>query len=278
MKLALCNEVIREKGFAAQCAFAATLGYDGLEVAPFTLSGDPGSIDAGERAKLRRMAADAGIAITGLHWLLVTPEGLSITTPDAAVHKRTVAHMEAMALLCADLGGSVLVHGSPKQRATAPGDDPAETRARAIDAFAAAAKAAESAGVTYCLEPLARNETDFVNTVAEAVEIVKEIGSPAFKTMIDTSAAGQAEERSVSELIREWLPSGHIAHVQLNDTNRKAPGQGSDDFAAITTALREVGYDGVAAVEPFIYEPDGAACAAWAAGYLRGLDLSLRER
>jgi sugar phosphate isomerase/epimerase len=203
--------------------------------------------------------------------LLVTPEGLSITTPDAAVHKRTVAHMEAMVRLCADLGGTVLVHGSPKQRATEAGDDPAEARARAIEAFAAAAKAAEGAGVIYCIEPLARNETDFVNTVAEAVDIVKQIGSPAFKTMIDTSAAGQAEERSVPDLIREWLPSGHVAHIQLNDTNRKAPGQGSDDFAAIMTALREAGYEGVAAVEPFIYEPDGAACAAWAAGYLRGL-------
>lgn len=278
MKLALCNEVLREKDFAAQCAFAAALGYDGLEVAPFTLSADPANIDASERAKLRRISADAGIAITGLHWLLVTPEGLSITTPDADLHRRTVAHMEAMAQLCADLGGTVLVHGSPKQRATEPGDNPADARARATDAFAAAARVAERAGVTYCLEPLARNETDFINTVAEAVEVVKQISSPAFKTMIDTSAAGQAEDSSVPDLIGKWLPSGHIAHVQLNDTNRKAPGQGSDDFAAIMTALRETGYDGVAAVEPFVYEPDGAACAAWAAGYLRGLDLSLRER
>ncbi len=278
MKLALCNEVIREKKFAAQCAFAAALGYDGLEVAPFTLSADPASIDAGERASLRRIAADAGIAITGLHWLLVTPEGLSITTRDADLHRRTVAHMAAMAELCADLGGTVLVHGSPKQRATEPGGNPADARARAIEAFAGAARSAERAGVTYCLEPLARNETDFINTVAKAVEIVKEIGSPAFRTMIDTSAAGQSEERSVPDLIREWLPSGHIAHIQLNDTNRKAPGQGDDDFAAIMTALREAGYEGVAAIEPFIYEPDGPACAAWAAGYLRGLDLSLGER
>lgn len=271
MKLALCNEVIREKDFAAQCAFAAALGYDGLEVAPFTLSADPANIDAGERAELRRIAADAGVSITGLHWLLVTPERLSITTRDADLHKRTVAHMEAMAQLCADLGGTVLVHGSPKQRATEPGGNRADARARAIEAFAAAARAAERAGVTYCLEPLARNETDFINTVSEAVEIVKQIGSPAFRTMIDTSAAGQSEDRAVSDLIREWLPSGHIAHVQLNDANRKAPGQGSDDFAAIMTALREAGYEGVAAVEPFIYEPDGPACAAWAAGYLRGI-------
>jgi len=276
MKLALCNEVLRDKAFAEQCDFAAKLGFDGLEVAPFTLSDDPAAIDVAERARVRRLAADAGIAITGLHWLLVAPAGLSITTPDADVHKRTIAHMEALAQLCADLGGSVLVHGSPKQRATEPGDNPTEARARAIEAFAAAANAAEKAGVIYCLEPLARNETDFINTVAEAVEIVKQIGSPAFRTMIDTSAAGQSEERPVPDLIREWLPTGQIAHVQLNDANRKAPGQGTDDFAAIMRALHEVGYDGVAAVEPFIYEPDGPGCAAWAGGYLRGVMAGLK--
>jgi sugar phosphate isomerase/epimerase len=271
MKLSLCNEVLREMDFARQCDFAASLQYDGLEVAPFTLSDDPANIDTGERAKLRRIAADAGIEITGLHWLLVTPEGLSITTPDAEVHKRTIAHMEALAQLCADLGGTVLVHGSPQQRATAPGQNPADARSRAIDAFAAAAKAAERAGVVYCVEPLARNETDFINTVSEAAEIVNQIGRPAFRTMIDTSAAGQSEDRSVPELIAEWLPTGLIGHVQLNDTNRKAPGQGTDDFAAILKALKAVGYDGVAAVEPFKYEPDGAGSAAWAAGYLRGI-------
>jgi sugar phosphate isomerase/epimerase len=257
--------------FARQCDFAAALRYDGLEVAPFTLSGDPANIPEAERRNLRRMAADAGIEITGLHWLLVTPEGLSITTPDSEIRAQTVAHMEAMAQLCADLGGAVLVHGSPNQRATEPGDDPREARKRALEAFAAAARAAERAGVTYCLEPLARNETDFINTVAEAVAIVKEIGSSAFRTMIDTSAAGQSETQTVPDLIREWLPSGHIAHIQFNDTNRKAPGQGSNDFAAIMMALRDVGYAGVAAVEPFVYEPDGPACAAWAAGFLRGL-------
>ncbi len=277
MKLALCNEVIREMDFPAQCAFAAALGYDGLEVAPFTLNGDPGGIEGAERKALRRIAAEAGIRITGLHWLLVTPEGLSITTSDKDVHTRTVRVMTDLVRLCADLGGSVLVHGSPKQRATAPGDDPATARARAINAFAAAARAAEEAGVTYCLEPLARNETDFVNTVGEAADIVKQIGSPAFRTMIDTSAAGQSEAQSVPELIREWLSTGLVAHVQLNDTNRKAPGQGTDDFAAIMLALREADYQGVAAVEPFIYEPDGPACAARSAGYLHGIMAGLRS-
>lgn len=271
MRLALCNEVIRELDFSAQCAMAAKLGYAGLEVAPFTLSDQPHLLSAGRRAELRRAAADAGIAVTGLHWLLVTPEGLSLNAPDDEVRRKTVDVIERLIGLCADLGGGVLVHGSPKQRSIPQGGDVAAYRGRAVETLAAAALAAEKAGVVYCIEPLSRHETNFINTVAEAAQLVDEIGSPAFRTMIDTSAAGLTESVPVADLIRKWLPTGKIAHVQLNDTNRRGPGQGSDAFAPILSALKQVGYAGVAAMEPFIYEPDGPTTAAVSIGYVRGI-------
>jgi len=270
MLISLCNEVLREKSFKEQCAFAAKVGYDGLELAPFTLSDAPHRLPASERSKLRRIAEDAGIRITGLHWLLVTPEGLSITDVDEAVRRRTQEVLIALVELCADLGGSVLVHGSPKQRDIS-GMAADEAFARVVDVMGPVAKAARSANVTYCFEPLARNETAFVNTVEEAVRLVDAVGNPHFRTMIDTSAAGQTEDAPVDDLIRRWVPTGNIAHIQVNDTNRRGPGEGEDRFAPIIHALRETGYDRVVAVEPFIYEPDGPAVAARAIGYLRGL-------
>ena len=72
---------------------------------------------------MRRAAADAGIAITGLHYLMKAPAGLSITTADDAVRARTIAVMRAMCGLCAELGGKILVHGSPDQRVLEPGDE-----------------------------------------------------------------------------------------------------------------------------------------------------------
>ena len=271
MKIALCNEVVRNMEFAAQCAFAAELGYDAIELAPFTLGDEPHLMAAGERATVRRAAADAGVDIVSLHWLLVTPQGLHINNPDDAVRAKTVDVMRRLVGLCADLGGTVTVHGSPHQREG--GGDAAWNRA--LDTFAAVAEDAAKAGVTYCIEPLSRHETNFINTVAEAVELVKAVDNGAFRTMIDTSAAGLTEEAPVPDLMDEWLPSGYIGHIQVNDSNRRGPGQGEDAFVPVFAALKRNNYSGIVAVEPFQYVPDGPASAARAIGYIRGIQEAL---
>lgn len=270
-RLALCNEVLAPMAFAAQCAWAASLGYAALEVAPFTLADDPLSIDDARAAELRRIAADHGLAVCGLHWLLVAPKGLSITTPDDALRTRTVDVMRRLVALCAELGGDYLVHGSPAQRAPAPGQSQADALARAADCWARAGEAAGDAGVVYCIEPLSRDQTPIVNTVAEAAAIVRAAAVPALRTMLDTSSGALAESEPLPALIERWWPTGLLAHVQLNDRNRRAPGQGDDAFAPILAALARAGHRGWIAVEPFDYRPDGPGCAAFAAGYLRGL-------
>ena len=275
MKIALCNEVLQPLPFERQCALAAALGYDGLEVAPFTLAVDPMTISDAQAAEFRRIAEDAGISISGLHWLLVAPAGLSIVSADAAVRERTTQVMERLVELCGLMGGRYLVHGSPKQRSVPAGDSLATARDRALRCFARAAKRAEACGVFYCIEPLSPRETDFINTVADAVALVEDIGSPALQAMIDCSAAGQAEAEGIDALMARWMPGGHIAHVQLNDPNRRGPGQGAMEFAPILRTLQrmrsEGHYKGIVAVEPFDYVPDGIGSAARAIGYLRGL-------
>jgi sugar phosphate isomerase/epimerase len=278
MKISLCNEVVRALDFAAQCALARALGYDGLELAPFTLDPEPHRLAAARRAELCRIAEDHGLQITGLHWLLVTPDGLSITSRDEATRARTVDVMRRLIELCADLGGTILVHGSPQQRPIEPGDSRDVALARAAECFAAVAADAEEARVTYCIEPLAPADTGLINTVEEAASIVEQIGSPALRTMIDTCAAGQSESAAIPALIERWLPTGLIAHIHLNDPNRHAPGQGQLRFAPILSALQRQNYAGLCAVEPFVYEPDGPSCAARAIGYLRGLLEALEQR
>src|SRR5262245_13117237 len=269
MLVSLCNEVIRELSLPRQLEFARKVGYDGLEIAPFTLSDDPHLLAASRRVEIRRAAQDAGIAVTGLHYLMLAPAGLSITSADAAQRARAVDVMRRLCALAADLGATVLVHGSPAQRRLQPGRE-AEGRKYGGECFAAVADAAAEAGVTYCIEPLAPPENQLITTVEEAAALVRAIDSPAVRTMIDCSAAGRAETEAIPDLIRHWLPTGLIAHIHLNDPNRRGPGEGDLAFAPILAALAEAGYSGIAAVEPFIYEPDGPSCAARAIGYLRG--------
>ena len=271
MRIALCNEVIAPMPFPRQCEYAAKLGYDGLEIAPYTLSDEPHRLGSAQLAAARAAAEDAGIAVTGLHWLLVKPAGLSISTRDETVRRKTVDVMRALIDQCVELGGRYLVHGSPHQRRVDPGDTRAAALARARESFAAVAAHAQRAGVIYCIEALSAEQTPLINTLAEAAQLVAEIGSPAVRSMLDCSAAGRMEKEPLPALIDRWLPQGVIAHVQVNDRNRQGPGQGEQRFAGVFAALRRHRYAGDVAVEPFDYVPDGPAAAARAIGYVRGI-------
>ena len=271
MRIALCNEVIAPMPFPKQCEYAAKLGYDGLEIAPYTLSDEPHRMGAAQLAAARSAAADCGIVVTGLHWLLVKPAGLSISTRDDAVRKKTIDIMHTLIDQCAELGGKYLVHGSPHQRRVDPGETRVAAMARARDSFAAVAEHAAKAGVVYCIEPLSSEQTPLINTLDEAARMVDEIGSPSVKSMLDCSSAGRMEKEPLPALVDRWLPKGMIAHVQVNDRNRRGPGQGEQRFAPLLASLKKHRYAGDIAVEPFDYVPDGPAAAARAIGYVRGL-------
>jgi sugar phosphate isomerase/epimerase len=266
--LSLCNEVIRTLEFPRQCAFARAVGYDGLEIAPFTLF-DPPDFPSARVAEIREAAAEEGIQISGLHWLLAAPDGLSITGADPAVAARTLDFGRRLVALCAELDAAYLVHGSPTQRRLEPGRE-AEGRSRASDYFAAMGEAASEAGVLYLIEPLAPSDSDFINSVEEACAIVDAVGSPGLSTMLDCAAAARAGLDVAAELGR-FMEAGRIRHVHFNDPNGRGPGEGDLAFGPILDALAKGGYRGTGAVEPFVYEPDGASAAARAVGYLSGL-------
>jgi len=271
VRIALCNEVIAPMPFPQQCEYAAKLGYDGLEIAPYTLSDEPHRLGSAQIAAARAAAEDAGVAVTGLHWLLIKPAGLSISSKDEKVRKRTIDVMLALIDQCAELGGRYLVHGSPHQRRVDPGETRAAALARARDSFAAIAERAQKAGVVYCIEPLSSEQTPLINTLDEASRMVEEIGSPAVRSMLDCSSAGRMEKEPLNALVERWLPKGVIAHVQVNDRNRRGPGQGEQRFAPLFASLKKHGYRGDVAVEPFDYVPDGPGAAARAIGYIKGI-------
>jgi sugar phosphate isomerase/epimerase len=192
-------------------------------------------------------------------------------TDDRALLRRTLEHLRRLIDFAAGCGAQVLVHGSPKQRSPAPGQSVADATQRVEAALAELAPHAQAAGVVYCLEPLGRFETPVINTVAEAAAMVDRVGSPALRTMLDVSAASHSESEPVHEVLRRFLASGHIAHVQLNDRNRRGPGQGDTDQLPVLQVLKDMRYTGWLAVEPFEYLPDGPACAEASARHVRDL-------
>jgi D-psicose/D-tagatose/L-ribulose 3-epimerase len=269
MRIALCNELLEPMPFAKQCEYAAALGYDGLEVAPYTLSAEPHRMTAEARAAARRAAGDAGIEIVGLHWLLTAPKGLSITTPDDKIRGWTVDVMKGLIELSADLGGSYLIHGS--HREIAPGETREIAMNRAHDCFSNIAEIAQACGQTYCIEPLATDSTLVINTISEAVAIVDSIGNPAVITMFDCNHAAKMENGPLSDVLDHWLPTGKIGHIHINDRTRGGPGQGNERFAPIFAALFRNGYSRDISIEPTVYVPDGIGAAARAIGYVRGV-------
>lgn len=271
MKLSLCNEVLQPMPLAAQCEAAARMGYDALEIAPFTLTDDPTVLDAATARQVRDTVRAHGLQISSLHWLLVKPEGLSLVTDDAALRRRTIGLMRRLIDFAAACDARVLVHGSPKQRSPLPGQSQADATARLEAALAELAPHAAAAGVVYCIEPLGPLETNVINTVAEAAALVDRIGSPALRTMLDVSAASQSERQPVHEVLRNFLASGHIAHVQVNDRNRRGPGQGDTDQRPVLQVLKDMDYRGWVAVEPFDYVPDGPGCAEASLQHIRNI-------
>lgn len=273
LELTLCNELLAAEGLglAEQCRIAKQLGYAGLELAPATLGDKPHLLDASERVRIRATVEGAGLRVSGLHWLLSAYPDLSITDPAKRDETRQV--LAGLIGLCADLGGQVLVHGSPAQRIRPDGVDDAGLERLLADFFAPLADEAEARGVIYCIEPLSRHETSVINTVAQGASLARAVNSPAFRTMIDISAAGLTEP-PVADLIRHWVPTGWIGHIHANDSNRGAPGTGDDPFAQIVAALIDTGWTAPIGVEPFWTVIDARVTAAIAAATLRACESS----
>lgn len=282
MKFALCNEMFENRSMAEIASVAVGLGYHGIEVAPFTLAPSVLEITAAKRNEARKAVEDQGLEVIGLHWLFAGPSGLHMTTPDQATWQRTRDYLAALLDLCGDLGGNILVLGSPKQRSILPaegvppsdrGQDVRDTQAykdawkRAVDLLASVTDRAGELGLTICFEPLAPVETNFVNTVEEGMRLVREVNHPSLKIHLDVKAMC-SEGTPVPDIIRS-VRVEDIGHFHVNDPNLYGPGMGEVDYAPIAEAVRDIGYDKWLSVEPFKYDPDPETVAGKSIEYLR---------
>lgn len=265
MRFGMCNEFCEGWDFESVCELAARAGYDGVEVAPFTLGAPVPEIPAERREALRQTAEENGLAIVGLHWLLSRTEGMHMNHPDQQVRQRTSDYLRAEIDLCADLGASRMIVGSPEQRNVPEGETYEATWERSAELFKKLASHAGARGVTLCIEPLAPDECNFIQTAAEARRMVEAVDQHAFQMMLDVKAMS-SENKPIPDIIRS--SAQYLEHFHANDANLRGPGFGDTDFEPIAAALNEVGYDGWVSVEVFDFSDGPETIAIESLRYL----------
>lgn len=273
----ICNEVYQGWEFSAACRHMRGAGYEGIEIAPFTLADDPATITPAKRREYRDIIAAEGLSFAGLHWLMVSPKGLHVTTPDAKLRERSWLHIRNLIDLCADLGpsgegGGVMVFGSPVQRCTTDGNHSEPGREQATERFVqgleSVAGHATERNVRILVEALPKDQCDVVNRLEESAAIVRRIASPGVQTMFDThNAVDEVEPHAV--LVERYFDL--ICHIHVNEVDGKHCGAGDYDFLPLLRTLKSLNYQGWISLEAFDFSPGPERVASESIRYLQGL-------
>jgi sugar phosphate isomerase/epimerase len=266
MRLAICNEHWVGMPFAQTCERIAAAGFEGVEIAPFTLADDPRDLTDHDAISVCRDAKNAGIEVIGFHWLLTKPAFLHITTPDNALRKESAKLGQKLARLCAMSGGKVMVWGSPKARNLLPEWDRGDAVKRAAEVVRAVSEEAGKHGVVIAMEPLGKKETNIFNTAEETIDFCKLVDHPACKLHLDVKAMTD-ESKPIPQIIEE--SKDWFVHFHTNDPNLLGPGMGEVKYEPIIKALRDVNYHGWLSTEVFDYKLGPDVIAQRSIEYLR---------
>ena len=250
---AICNEAFEGWPFADAAKAIRKAGYTGIEIAPFTLAESPSAVSAAQRKDCRDTLDSEGLAFVGLHWLMVSPKGLHVTTPDRALRQKSWDHIRALIDLSADLGpNGVMVFGSPKQRSTTGGLTREEATRNFVEGLQSVVPDATRRAVTVLVEALPVQQADVVQSLEEAGAIVREIGSPFVRTMFDVHNAINEREPHASLVDRHFE---QIRHVHVNELDGRHCGAGNYNFKPVFETLRRRNYQGWISLEAFDFTP-----------------------
>jgi sugar phosphate isomerase/epimerase len=278
-RYAMCNEAFEGRPFREVCATLKRLGYSGIEIAPFTLAEDPLQVSPAARREYRDIMAQEDLDFVGLHWLLVTPRKIHVTTPDRALREESWTYVRNLVDLCADLAGNgtengIMVFGSPKQRSSTGGLSRADAVRNFVDGLASITPHAEERGVTILVEALPHSQSDVIHTMAEGVAVVNEINSPAVRTMFDSHNA-EDETEPHGALIEKYFDL--IRHVHVNEMDGGHPGTGNYDFVSIFRSLIRMNYNRWVSLESFDFSVGAERIASETIDYLRKREAEARQ-
>jgi len=221
------------------------LGFDVLEINAGTL----GTMRPEQIRKLRAASEETGVPMSCCIGL---PPSSDLASSRAETRRAGIAHLGRIADAMASCGierlAGIIYSCWP---AALEGRDATKQQALqwSIAAMKEAIKKAEDLGLVYNVEVVNRFEQFMLNTAQEAVDYVKEVGSPNLKILLDTYHMN-IEEDSFDEAIK--TAGGLLGHLHTGESNRKPPGRGHIPWVEIGAALKAITYHGWVVMEPFL--------------------------
>lgn len=253
MKLSICNEIFSEMDVVESFRQAKLLGYDGIEIAPFTIARNVEKISAEKRKEIQRKAVENEIEVIGTHWVLVCDKNVNLFKASGEVNVEAVNYLNRVIEFTSDIGGKIVVFGSPKQRSIPSKEVFKLAWDSAVSAFREIGDFASEKMVTLCIEPLSKDQTNFINNVCEANKFIAEVGHENIRLILDVRSMCD-EKRSFRDIIKEG--GTNLKHFHANDCNGYIPGSGSANYKEIIQGLLEINYPGYLSVEVFDFRPD----------------------
>jgi D-psicose/D-tagatose/L-ribulose 3-epimerase len=245
LKLAISNIAWDPAHDDAVARVMQRLAVSGLEVAPTRIWERPTEASRAEVLEYRERWAARGVEIVAMQALLYGRPDL-VVFGSAAERRQTLDYLAAISQLGSWLGAATLVFGSPKNRRV-DGVPVDEIRDSAVSFFREAGREAAAVGVRLCIEPNpSQYECNFVTCAADAVALVREVGSEGFGLHLDSGAmtlSGDDPSRTFEEC------AGSMSHFHVSEPFLAPVGEGPVDHQAFAAALRRADYDGWCSIE-----------------------------
>jgi D-psicose/D-tagatose/L-ribulose 3-epimerase len=251
MKYSICNWLFKEMDFAQSCLVTANHGFQGIEIAPFTLFDDPKNIGEEKILEIKKTIEEAGLSFVGFHAIFFGPGDFHISSRDSAIRQRSWDRLKRLVDIVGKLGGGVLVLGSPQQR-RAIGISPDKAIGYIKEGLSKIAPCAAECSAKILIEALPSKDTNVINTLKESKELIRDINKPSIGGMFDFHNCVD-ETLTWPELIEHYFDI--IQHVHLNEVNGSYPGTGNSDFTRAFMKLAEKKYGGWISLEIF-HQPD----------------------
>jgi sugar phosphate isomerase/epimerase len=235
----------------------ASLGADGVEIAPTKVWADPLRATDADVNECRSFWEQAGLSVPACQALLFGQPSLTLFD-DEVTRGRTHVYLAGIMRVGAALGARAFVFGSPQNRRLA-GRSPAEAFAIAVDFFRACGASAAALGVALCLEPNpAEYGCDFVRTIDEGAALVARVAHPGFRLHVDTSALMLNGEDIDAAIDRA---SPFMGHVHVSEPHLGRVGASDAAHRQVAAALRRSGWTGWVSVEMRSGQPGGNLAA-----------------